>query len=175
MGTVHMMGQGQDLGAVSILIVDDNLHMRNLLKSVLRALGCRVIKEAADGSEAFEVMNDGFEPDIMITDHRMAVIDGLELVRAVRGGADGSNRYLPIIMCTGYAQHAKVLEARDCGVTEFLVKPITAKTLHSRLASVINNPRLFVETRSYFGPDRRRRGDGEYKGSERREREVKVA
>ena len=62
----------------------------------------------------------------------------------------------------------RVLEARDSGVNEILAKPISIKSLHSRLVSIIEQPRPFVKSKNYFGPCRRRSDDPKYAGPERR-------
>ncbi len=59
-------------------------------------------------------------------------------------------------------------EARDAGVTEFLVKPISAKGLYQRIVSVVMAPRPFIKTATYFGPCRRRTPNPNYGGIERR-------
>jgi DNA-binding NtrC family response regulator len=69
---------------------------------------------------------------------------------------------------TGYSQKKRVIAARDSGITEFLVKPFTAKALYQRIETMIEKPRLFVKSDSYFGPDRRRKREGDYGGPERR-------
>jgi hypothetical protein len=61
-----------------------------------------------------------------------------------------------------------VIEARDAGVTEFLAKPVAAKSLYERILSVVLAPRPFIKTRDYFGPDRRRTTNTKYIGPERR-------
>jgi FixJ family two-component response regulator len=71
-------------------------------------------------------------------------------------------------MITGHAEKKRVLAARDAGVSEFLVKPITAKALHSRVLSAVAKPRPFIRTAQYFGPDRRRHADKAHTGPERR-------
>jgi DNA-binding response OmpR family regulator len=58
--------------------------------------------------------------------------------------------------------------ARDVGVTEFLVKPITTQNLCARLAEIVERPRPFVRAESYFGPDRRRKARDNYAGPWRR-------
>ena len=63
---------------------------------------------------------------------------------------------------------ARVTVARDAGVTEFLAKPISAKALYERIFNVVANPRPFVKTKTYFGPDRRRNVNPNYAGPERR-------
>ena len=71
-------------------------------------------------------------------------------------------------MLTGYTHIERVRQARDAGVNEFLAKPVSVKAIMTRLISVIEHPRPYVRTKSYFGPCRRRRGDEEYRGPERR-------
>ena len=75
----------------------------------------------------------------------------------------------PVILVTGYSALSRVAEARDAGVTEFLVKPFSANDLAKRIAYVINKPRDFIDCTGYFGPDRRRRKNPDYKGPFRRE------
>ncbi len=58
--------------------------------------------------------------------------------------------------------------ARAAGITEFIAKPLSAKTLMARVTAVIEHPRPFIRSPRYFGPDRRRRQTSDYKGPERR-------
>ena len=74
----------------------------------------------------------------------------------------------PIIMVTGHTEKARVTAARDAGITEFLAKPISAKGLYQRILNVVANPRPFIKTKTYFGPDRRRNVNANYVGPERR-------
>ena len=78
------------------------------------------------------------------------------------------NPFVPIIMLTGHTHVDRVLQARDAGVTEFLAKPISINAILSRLVAIVDHPRPFVRTKSYFGPCRRRRDDHQYQGPERR-------
>jgi hypothetical protein len=57
-------------------------------------------------------------------------------------------------MLTGHSEKKRVMAARDAGVTEFLAKPISAKALYQRIINVVANPRPFIKTKTYFGPDR---------------------
>jgi len=98
----------------------------------------------------------------------MSPVDGVEFTRLVSNAGDSPNPFLPIIMLTGHAERARVEEARDSGVTEFVVKPVTARSVLDRLNAVIMRPRPFVRTADYFGPDRRRRQDPTYVGPWRR-------
>jgi DNA-binding response OmpR family regulator len=71
-------------------------------------------------------------------------------------------------MLTGHTSLDHVRQARDAGINEFIAKPVSVKTLMSRLVAVIESPRPYVRTKVYFGPCRRRRGVEEYRGPERR-------
>ncbi len=79
-----------------------------------------------------------------------------------------ANPYVAIIMLTGHSEKKRVTAARDAGVTEFLAKPISAKGLYQRIVNVVANPRSFIKTKTYFGPDRRRNTNTSYVGPERR-------
>lgn len=156
------------LESLKILVADDNQHMRAIVVAVLKSIGLKQIKEAHDGAEALAKLRE-FPADVAIVDFRMEPIDGVEFTRLVRNAADSKNPFLPIIMLTGYADRGRVMEARDAGVTEMVVKPVTAKALISRLHAVIFHPRPFVRTSEYFGPDRRRISNTTYTGPERRQ------
>ncbi len=145
-----------DLESLRIMVVDDNIHMRKLLRTVLQAFGVSLIRECTDGSQALGELKS-FAADILLTDWLMAPLDGINLARMVRSAGGSPNRHLPIIMVTGYASRDNVGEARDAGVDEFVAKPISARSLLERLLEVIERPRPYVESEQYFGPDRRRR------------------
>jgi DNA-binding response OmpR family regulator len=70
-------------------------------------------------------------------------------------------------MLSSHSERQKVLMARDAGVNEFLTKPVSAKALHDRIVSVVMRPRPFVNTKTFFGPDRRRFVMPNFSGSER--------
>jgi DNA-binding response OmpR family regulator len=92
----------------------------------------------------------------VITDWIMEPLDGIDFTQMVRSASDSPNPFVPIVMLTSNTSRDRVQEARDVGVTEFLAKPLTAKSLYNRLVMIIENPRQFIRTAIYFGPDRRR-------------------
>jgi two-component system chemotaxis response regulator CheY len=152
---------------LKILLVDDNHHMRVLLSEILRAIGVKHVYEANDGAEALQVMRNN-PIDIIMSDLAMQPLDGIDFVRLLRNSPDSPNPMAPVIMITGHSTQKRVQEARDVGVNEFLSKPVTARGVLERIAQVVDNPRAFVRTGSYFGPDRRRRADPNYVGPRRR-------
>ena len=156
-----------DFTKLRILVVDDNAHMRRIVRTLLHGFGAREVYEAEDGAAGLELFTSHL-PDILIVDWSMPIFDGIELVSMIRRPESGVNPYVPIIMLTGHSEKSRVLRARDAGVTEFLCKPISAKALHQRVLNCVLNPRPFVKTKDYFGPDRRRSGVANYSGPERR-------
>lgn len=146
--------------------------MRTLLRALLQSLGVRRVLEAADGAAGFLALRD-HKPDIVLTDLSMKPIDGIEFTRKIRLGNDSPSPLVPIIMVTGHTEKARVMAARDAGVSEFLAKPITMQNLQSRLTEIIERPRPFVHCAAYFGPDRRRRKAEDYQGPWRRHDDYK--
>ena len=169
LGGADQLNGGQDLRfeLLKILLVDDNHHMRVLLSEILRAIGVRQVFEANDGAEGLQLMRT-HQIDIIMTDLAMQPLDGIDFVRLLRNSADSPNPMAPVIMITGHSTHKRVNEARDVGVTEFLSKPVTAKGVLERIGRVVDSPRPFVRTNTYFGPDRRRKADPNYSGPYRR-------
>jgi two-component system, chemotaxis family, chemotaxis protein CheY len=150
-----------------VLVVDDNQHMRKLIITVLQAVGVRDLFEAPDGEHAWKTLRET-NPDIIILDWQMDGMTGLEFASLIRNSPRSPNVYVPIIMLTGHTHLDHVRQARDAGVNEFLAKPVSVKAILSRLINVIEHPRQFVRTKTYFGPCRRRRAVAAYTGPERR-------
>ena len=158
---------GYRFDRLKIMVVDDNVHMRKLVTTILQAFGCTHVYEAQDGKTAWTLLRET-APDVMLLDWMMEGMSGLDLAKQIRSSPASPNPYLPIIMLTGNTSIDCVNAARDVGVNEFLAKPVSVKAVMARLTSVIEQPRPFVRTKAYFGPCRRRRGREEYRGPERR-------
>jgi len=156
-----------NLEKLKFLIVDDNENMRFLVRTILRSLGVKDCRDAGDGIAAMEELGH-FPADIVVCDWDMMPVNGLEFTRMVRGSLDATNRYVPIVMLTGYTEIQRVIEARDSGVHEFLAKPVSAKSLYARVRTIIETPRPFIRANCFFGPDRRRKENSGYCGPERR-------
>jgi CheY-like chemotaxis protein len=107
-------------------------------------------------------------PDVVALDWQMEGMSGLEFAKRVRASPQTPNPFVPIIMLTGHTQIEQVRQARDAGVNEFLAKPVSVKAILSGLTSVIEHPRPYVRTKSYFGPCRRRPVMDEHHGPELR-------
>jgi CheY-like chemotaxis protein len=150
---------------INVLVVDDNAFIRNLIVSTLRILGLTSITDMGSARHAIDRLKlSRKDPvsagigtvDIIFSDFVMAQVDGLLFLRWVRTSKDAPDRFAPFVMVSGAADQETVETARDAGLTEFLAKPFSAKSLSDRVLEVITNPRQFVLAPGYFGPDRRR-------------------
>ena len=155
---------------LKVLVVEDNWHMRALTRSLLNAFGIGHIDAVADGESGFEIFCKQ-RHDLLIVDWMMEPIDGIEFTRKVRNDPASPDPFVPIILMTGYSEKMRVMQARDAGITEFLVKPFTSRTLYTRIEHIIEKPRQFVRAKDYFGPDRRRLNLPDFKGAEKRNKE----
>jgi len=155
------------LESVSALILDDNAHMRGLIRVILSSFGVRRIEEAQGCNEAMGIVSSG-DIDIAFVDFKLAGLDGLDFCRRIRLDPESPNRYLPIIMITAYSERRRVIDAINAGVDEFLVKPVRPVDVANRVNAVVERRRPFVQAAGYFGPERRRRDDPRYKGPWRR-------
>jgi CheY-like chemotaxis protein len=159
---------------VRVLVVDDNDHMRALLRAMLKAIGLTHVLEARDGSQGMSRLRE-HKVDVVITDLWMEPLDGLDFVRLLRRSPNSPCPTVPVVMVTGHATAQHVHEARDAGVDELLTKPISARDLVDRLHKVVEHRRPYVRAGEYFGPERRRRADPDYPGPKRRAGDPGVA
>ena len=130
-----------DLRDLNVMVVDDNPNMRTIVGGVLAAAEVGGLYYASNGREAMRVLCQT-KIDAAYVDFEMPVMNGLDLIREIRR-VDGEERFMPIIMLTGYADMQRV----------------TARDILLRLQAAILNARPFVTAGQYFGPDRRRRRD----------------
>lgn len=153
--TVVLEETGKLFQKLSVLVVHADDNMVRLLGSILTGLGVRKVFTAGDGPRALSLL-EHHKVDLVMTGYRMRPMDGLQLARKIRD-PEGTHPYVPIIMVTGEARPDVVIQAREAGVHEFLVTPVSVKAVSERIAIAVGRPRPFVKASDYFGPDRRRR------------------
>lgn len=165
---------------VTVLVVDPDLPIANIIKHVLHNLGFGNIIIRHSVAEAVEVFTSQ-TIDFIITDFDMTTLDGKQnFVEFVRNSPESPNPYVPIIMLTGHTEQTEVEQARDLGISEFAAKPFTAKSLCDRIVRIIENPRSFIITKRYTGPDRRRKSEtppeeaGERRGKRKEDKPTKM-
>lgn len=158
--------QKQSFAKLDVLVCDPNQHMGTLIGQMLRHLKVHAVEEVQSSNAALaSLTNRKF--GVILLDDELGPTDSVELIRALRANDSGINRTTPVVMMSSAPDAARIMSARDAGVTEFLRKPFAAVHVESRLNSIFAAPREFVEAGSYKGPDRRRR-NAEFKGGERR-------
>lgn len=145
------------LRKVKILIADPDERFSTITYTLLRGFGFDSIEMVRDGASLLQTLREK-EIDLLISEWDLQQTDGIKLIQTVR--TEDSNRWqrdLPAIILTGKADLDSVRTARDAGFTEFVAKPFSAKSLSTRLLQMIDNPRPFVISPKFSGPDRRRR------------------
>ncbi len=118
---------------IEVLVVDDAATMRRIVRSLLRELGVKNVREAEDGSAALEELKRR-RADLVISDWNMPHMSGIELLRAIRGSE--SLKDIPVLMVTAETKKENVLEAVQAGVNNYIVKPFNAKTLEEKLNKI---------------------------------------
>jgi DNA-binding response OmpR family regulator len=143
------------LTVIKVLIVDDEHYMRKVVRTLLMSIGVREIFEAPDGLSGLDAIRT-IDPDVVILDWEMPGLDGPGFLRLVRSPDSFPFPDVPVIMLTGHGERSRVVKAVQVGVNEFLLKPVSSKALHDRLAAVLANPRPVVRRGDYYGPLPRR-------------------
>jgi len=159
-----------ELTSLKFLLIDDNVHMLNIVETTLRGFGARKIVRAGTADVALDYLRGGI--DIIITDYMIGGLDVIAFTKGVRRMPGTHDRFVPIILLTAHSARPRIEAARDAGVTEICCKPVTPKDLFRKLAAVIDYQRPFVQAPDYVGPCRRRKVDAAYDGPERRGRAV---
>ena len=146
--------QSYNLSKINVLILENNKLIRRLMSNVFHEFGVRKGLKTGDPDAAYKMFSTN-TADIIISDWSPD-LNGIEFLKRIRSSPDSPDPFVPIIICTGNTEKQHVVTARDAGMTEFLVKPVSAKTIYSRIVSVIEKHRQFIRIDDYFGPDRRR-------------------
>lgn len=142
--------------SISVLVVENSEPMSDLTRDVLKSFGISVVHTTIGAEAGFKAFCKT-KPDLVIVDWLEGTMNGVDLTKKIRTDEKSPNTFVPILLMTGFSQKRRVEKARDSGITEFLVKPFTAKALYQKIEYMIEKPRLFVLNNQYFGPDRRRK------------------
>ena len=119
--------------SMKVLVVDDMVTMRRIVKNILKQLGFANVDEAENGQEALQKLRAdtyGF----VVSDWNMPVMTGIDMLRAIR--ADEKLKPTPVLMVTAEAQQSNLIEAVQAGVSNYIVKPFTAETLQEKIAKI---------------------------------------
>ena len=119
---------------LTVLVVDDFLTMRRIVRKILRDLEFQNILEAEDGTAAVDILKT-HKVDLIVSDWNMPKMTGLELLKHVR--ANDKIKDTPFLMVTAEAQKENIVEAVKAKVSNYIVKPFTAATLGEKLAKIL--------------------------------------
>ncbi len=140
-----------DLSRVSVLIIEDNDHMRTILRTILAGFGVRRVFEASDGTTGVISTRD-HRPDIVLCDWFMFPRSGADYMKALRRAPDRAVAMTPVMMMSADTRKAIVIKALQLGVHEFLAKPISPALMYERLERILLENRPFVRKDGFFGP-----------------------
>ena len=148
-----------NLKGLIILIADSSSYVRMISHSMLRGFGANKVLEVGQttGAAADAVAQ---KIDILLCDARLPPHGGLVLTRTIRRNADNVNRTMPILLMSSDTRETTIKSARDAGANMVIAKPMSPKNLYDRLAWIAFSSRNFVDTETYFGPDRRFKIEG---------------
>ena len=119
--------------AIRVLVVDDQLTMRALIRAALQEIGFKDIDDAIDGEEGFRSLI-ARPAHLVISDFNMPNLDGLSFLRAVR--AHEPTRKTAFIMLTGRADKELVQRAQQFGVNNYIMKPFSPSSLRAKIEEV---------------------------------------
>ena len=159
---------GYDFNALRVLIADDSPHLHEIFKVLLGAMRINDLTVVRHPDEALARMSLS-PPDVVITDLTLGVHSGIDLVRRIRQGEGNVDAYTPVIVVTGRTEADLIKLARDSGANEILGRPVSADAIYNRISNLIERPRPFIQSPTYFGPDRRRQNKS-FDGPDRRKR-----
>lgn len=120
--------------AKRVLIVDDAVFMRNMIRDIFLSGGFEVIGEAANGLEAVEKYRE-LQPDVVTMDIVMPFKSGIEATREVVA----SDPAAIVIMCSALGQESLVMEAIEAGATDFIVKPFKEEEVLAIVRKVLGD------------------------------------
>ncbi len=155
-----------DLGELSLLVLEKHLLVRRLLTDVFNELGVPTVHSTPEPDIAWDLFMQ-LPVDLILCDWTPD-LNGMDFLTKLRQHEDSPNPFVPVVVCTASTEYRHVCTARDKGMTEFLAKPVSAKTIYSRICAVIENHRPFIRISNFFGPDRRRHVNDYYGGENRR-------
>ncbi|MDI6692111.1 MAG: response regulator [Anaerosomatales bacterium] len=116
-----------------ILIADDNMQIRMLVKAALRQLDCEIL-EAVDGEEALE-RAVAEPPDLLLLDVTMPKLDGFEVLEFLRKRPDTAD--IKVVMLTTAAQKTDLQRGVELGCDEYVVKPFEPRALRETVERVM--------------------------------------
>ena len=164
-----------NLKGLVFLVADPNPYFSRIVVGLLRSFGANNVAEVRNSFDAIRTLN-AQKVDIFLCDDKLPPHGGLQVTHAIRRKTDNENRTVPILIMAGETRESMIKIARDAGANMVIAKPLSPSNLYDRLTWIAFNPRQFVDTATYYGPDRRFKIEGYPGGVGRRKTDqVQVA
>lgn len=144
-----------NLRKITILIIDPNEFARTFIRSICRNLHFGNILTTGNTTEAFDLLKTN-PVQLIVCDWALAPLSSIDFVKQLRASQLPSCA-VPVIILTSSGSPEAIIAARDAGVDDYLTRPIVMRRLLNSFVSVLCMPRVFVKSKNYIGPCRRRR------------------
>jgi len=151
----------------SVLVIETTEAAFNLARNVLASFGITKVFQSLDIDESFDTYRS-LSPEVILVGAMDDFNAVLAFTKRIRLDRDSPDPLVPVILMMGAPSRGQVFTARDAGVSEFLIKPYTSRSMFLKIEGVIESPGTFVKAEEYFGPDRRRNKEGGFAGENRR-------
>lgn len=175
------------LANIRIMIVISSGSAAHLIQRLFESLGFSQLYIAHDANEAVAFLRD-VSLHLIVTDSDLKVsraeaqkdrkdiieLSGIQFIHRLRSSPSSPAPFIPVLMLMDQASGGDIVQARNAGVNEILLKPLEARTFCQRIVDLIDNPRIHITAPTYKGPCRRRKPGVSPTGAERRLREIRL-
>ena len=161
-----------DIKNLKVLIVGGKPHAVTILRTAFGIIGLNKVSAILHSERAIQYLRDE-DVDAVFCDEAAGTVDGVPFPLAARRAEGVLNPMLPIFLVTSSPVRHQIERARDDGVTNVLVRPVSAATIIRKLRIAVLVPRPFILADGFFGPDRRAQGRAPFGGADRRTRRPK--
>ena len=125
--------------AYNVLVVDDSLPMRGIIKKIIKISGFNVQQffEASNGREALAILNQE-RLDLVLTDYNMPEMDGLELLDEIK--KCDTSKSIPVVVITTEGSKKRLVEFMEKGAMDYIKKPFTPEEIKEKLNQIMGEP-----------------------------------
>ena len=145
-----MGGAQYDFSELSVLHIEEDKYVRDVVQTILTRLGVRMITSVENAE--FAMMHMQHDPiDLVLFGQPSCGQNGVRFTHMLRESENALGLLVPVILVSSRVEFSRTIPVRDESTVEFFGSPISAEALYSRIARVIDNQRQPVQPRSYFG------------------------
>lgn len=145
---------GFNFAAAEVMLINGDDKALGILMSVFSGFGTRRLHACQTAAQAMQIVAK-IELALVVCETALPEGDGFEFIRELRWSEHEPNRRIPAILLTTTVKQTDVMRARDCGANLVITRPIVPDTILQRIHWLAREPRPFVVSETYCGPDRR--------------------